>query len=371
MRRDALVHPRRELLREVLHERRNVIGPLAQRRIENRKDVEAIVEIAAELLVGDHLREIAVGCRDEPDVDADGAGAAQPLELLLLQHTQELRLQLERDVADFVEEQRAAVRQLEPADLLRDGARERAFLVSEELALEQPRWNRGAVELDERSRSAAAQVVNRSRDRALCPCRSLPGSARSSRSARRSRSASARASAARLSPTISSKLCSLRISRSRYSFSSFSFSLSSAISRYARPFSTRDRDLLRDLAEQLDVVVAERIFVEPADVQRAQNAIVRLQRDAAERFHPFREKVLGDFRFGGEIDEILLVEHRRRACRDTRCTRAISRSCRRGLPRRSSRSSTLSARGTGTGRCPARTASGCSRRAESPSAATR
>ncbi len=96
---------------------------LAQRRIENRKHVEAVVQVAPELLVGDHLGEIAVGRRDEPDVDADGAVAAQPLELLFLQHAQEFRLQLERDVADLVEEQRAAVRQLEPADLLRDGAR--------------------------------------------------------------------------------------------------------------------------------------------------------------------------------------------------------------------------------------------------------
>ena len=167
MRRDAPVHPRREFLREVLHERRNVVRPLAQRRIEDREHVEAIVEIAAELLVGDHLREIAVGRRHEPDVDADGAVAAQPLELLLLQHAQEFRLQLERNVADFVEEQRAAVRELEAADLLRDGARERAFLVSEQLALEQARRNRGAVQLDERPRSAAAQVVDGSGDELL------------------------------------------------------------------------------------------------------------------------------------------------------------------------------------------------------------
>ena len=56
---------------------------------------------------------------------------------LLLQHAQQLRLQLERDVADLVEKQRAAVRQLEAADPLRDRAGERAALVAEELALQQ------------------------------------------------------------------------------------------------------------------------------------------------------------------------------------------------------------------------------------------
>ena len=45
--------------------------------------------------------------------------AAEPLELLLLQHAEQLGLQLQRDVADLVEEQRPLVGQLEAADLLR------------------------------------------------------------------------------------------------------------------------------------------------------------------------------------------------------------------------------------------------------------
>ena len=57
--------------------------------------------------------------------------------------------------------------------------------------------------------------------------------------------------------------------------------------------------------------------------ERAQNAIVRLQRDAAERLHPFCEKVLRDLRFGGERDEVLLVEHGRRACRERDAARRL------------------------------------------------
>ena len=46
--------------------------------------------------------------------------AADALELALLQHAQQLRLRLERQLADLVEEQRAAVGELEaPAALLR------------------------------------------------------------------------------------------------------------------------------------------------------------------------------------------------------------------------------------------------------------
>ena len=53
----------------------------------------------------------------------DGAVAAQPLELPLLQNAQQLGLQLQRNIADLVQEQRAVVRQFEAPDLLRDGAR--------------------------------------------------------------------------------------------------------------------------------------------------------------------------------------------------------------------------------------------------------
>ena len=88
--------------------------------------------------------EVPVGRRDDAHVDPLRARAADALELLLLEDAQQLRLQLERDVADLVEEERAAVRQLEAPDPLRDGAGERAALVAEELALEQARsgWRR-------------------------------------------------------------------------------------------------------------------------------------------------------------------------------------------------------------------------------------
>jgi hypothetical protein len=45
-------------------------------------------------------------------------------------------LNLQRDFADFVEEYGASVRQLEPADTLRDCAGEGASFVAEQLAFE-------------------------------------------------------------------------------------------------------------------------------------------------------------------------------------------------------------------------------------------
>ena len=97
------------------HEQRDVAGPVAQRRQRDREDVEPVVEILAELAVGDQLLEIAVGRRHHAHVDLDRLGAADALELALLQHAQQLDLHVERQVADLVEEQRAAVGQLEAA----------------------------------------------------------------------------------------------------------------------------------------------------------------------------------------------------------------------------------------------------------------
>jgi hypothetical protein len=76
-----------------------------------------------------------VGGGDDAHVHLQGAAAAQPLELLLLQHAQELGLEFGRDVAHLVEEEGAEVRHLEAARPLRDGAGEGAALVAEEFRL--------------------------------------------------------------------------------------------------------------------------------------------------------------------------------------------------------------------------------------------
>ena len=72
-----------------------------------------------------------------------------------------------REVADLVEEDRASVRDLEAADAALEGARERAALVAEELALDERAGERGAVDRDERTVAAGAARVDRARDELL------------------------------------------------------------------------------------------------------------------------------------------------------------------------------------------------------------
>ena len=145
----------------------NVAGALAERRREDGEDLEPVVEIAAELLLGDHLGEIAVGGGDEADIDGDGPVAAETLDLFLLQGAQELGLQVERNLADFVEKERALVGEFQAADLARDGPREGAFLVAEKFALDQPGGNSGAVDLDEGAFAPRAESVDSARQQFL------------------------------------------------------------------------------------------------------------------------------------------------------------------------------------------------------------
>ena len=79
-------------------------------------------EIFAEALVRDLVAQIAMRRRDDAHVDLAIAGGAERLDLLAIDRAQQARLQLERQLADLVDEQRAAVRLHEGA-VARRGAR--------------------------------------------------------------------------------------------------------------------------------------------------------------------------------------------------------------------------------------------------------
>src|SRR5258705_12970030 len=61
---DRLTHLPAVLLYEVSHEKRNVLGSLTQGRNAHWKHIETIVQICAELLLGNPSFEIAIGSRD-------------------------------------------------------------------------------------------------------------------------------------------------------------------------------------------------------------------------------------------------------------------------------------------------------------------
>src|SRR5258706_5442245 len=117
------------------HQPRDVVPALAQGRQGERKNIESIIQVISESTLSHHLGQVAIRGGDETNVHANRPRAPQSLEFLLLEHAQQLWLQLQRNVADFVEKQRALICQLKTSQLLGDGSGESAFLVAKQFAL--------------------------------------------------------------------------------------------------------------------------------------------------------------------------------------------------------------------------------------------
>jgi hypothetical protein len=125
-----------EFLEEILGQAADVLRALAQTRHADGDHGEPVIKILAELLLRDHFPQVAVGGRDHAHAHADGPLAADAVELALLEHPQELGLRGGMQVAHLVQEDGAAIGQLELAAAHADGARKRSLLVAEQLAFQ-------------------------------------------------------------------------------------------------------------------------------------------------------------------------------------------------------------------------------------------
>src|SRR2546430_9476879 len=108
-----------------------------------------------------------MGRRQHPDVERDLLVAADALDDPLLQDAEQLRLQRIRHVANLVEEERAAVGELELAGAIGLRDREGAYRMAEQLALEQVGWDGWLFRSYEEPITTGAQVVNRARHELL------------------------------------------------------------------------------------------------------------------------------------------------------------------------------------------------------------
>jgi serine/threonine protein kinase len=149
-----------ELLVEHLDEQRDVVAALAQRWQAQRHHVEPVVEVGAEVSAVDGRAQILVSRRHHADVDADRIAATDALDHTLLDRAQEARLEIERQLADLVEEHGATGGALDRTDARGVRAGERALVVPEQLALDQRRRNRAAVDHDERRTRPSPSLVD-------------------------------------------------------------------------------------------------------------------------------------------------------------------------------------------------------------------
>ena len=93
---------------EVVGQQQRVAAAVAQRRNAHRDGVHAVEQIVAERALVDPFLEARVGGGDDAHIDLDALPPADALDHLVLQEAQQLDLQRVRQVADLVEEQRAA-----------------------------------------------------------------------------------------------------------------------------------------------------------------------------------------------------------------------------------------------------------------------
>jgi hypothetical protein len=121
----------------VFKQQRDVFAPVPQGGQPDLHHLEPVVEVFPHFAQADFLLEISVGGRNQTNVHLGGGRAADPLEFALFENAQELHLDLGRDVANFIEEDGAAVRPVEPALVVPDGAGERPFDMAEEFRFQE------------------------------------------------------------------------------------------------------------------------------------------------------------------------------------------------------------------------------------------
>jgi serine/threonine protein kinase len=150
-----------ELFVEGLDQQWNVVASLAERRQPERHHVEPVVQVGAKCAAVDGGAQVLVGRGDHANVDARLIAPADALDHPVLDHAQQARLQIERKLPDLVEEHGPARSTLDGTNARARGAGERALLVPEQLALDERRRNRAAVDDDERSALARTRLMNR------------------------------------------------------------------------------------------------------------------------------------------------------------------------------------------------------------------
>ena len=168
---DDLAELPAKLLDEGPDERRNVFPAVAQRRNVNGKHLEAEEQVLAEPILAHRLTEVAIAGRNQADIDLHGSAAAQSLEGAILQHPQQFGLQLERELADLVEKQRAAIGDLEPSALPGHRARVRTLLATEQLAFDQRPGQRRAIDTDQQPIPSLAALMHGFREELLARAR--------------------------------------------------------------------------------------------------------------------------------------------------------------------------------------------------------
>src|SRR5689334_127179 len=163
----GLAGPLQKLLREVFNQLEDVVATLAQRWNCQRYYLQSEEQILAERSGSYRALQVVICRRDDSDIGLDDAVASDALDFLCFDRAQQLGLCVWSQIADFVQKQRAVMRQLEPTDSGLRRARKRTALVPEHLALHQIAWDRRAIHAYEGFVATWTRDVYRARNQLL------------------------------------------------------------------------------------------------------------------------------------------------------------------------------------------------------------
>src|SRR5713226_4449189 len=126
----------------------------------DREYVQPVVEVRAKCPVRNGGFEIAIRCRYYADIDFNGLRASDAFEFTFLQHPQECNLSVQRQLADFVEENGSSVRQFKSTEAALQRPGERALFVAKEFGGNQ-RWGKScAVHAHERALRSTRSLMD-------------------------------------------------------------------------------------------------------------------------------------------------------------------------------------------------------------------
>src|SRR5215470_5032772 len=119
------------------YEHSDVFTALTQRRHHDRKDAQPVVQVRTKRSLRHRVSQIAIRGCNHAHIHFHAATTADELKLPFLEHAQQLRLQLERKLANLIEKERAAISERKATRPLCVGAGKSSLLVPEQLALDQ------------------------------------------------------------------------------------------------------------------------------------------------------------------------------------------------------------------------------------------
>ena len=122
---------RTEAIKKTDGQGRQIFHPVLEQWQLDWKDGQPVIKVLTKLFFLNQLAQISVRCCHHPHVYFETVGTAQSLHFALFQKSQKLGLQAQRQIPDFVEEKRPALRCVNSPDSRLHRPGKRSFGVSE------------------------------------------------------------------------------------------------------------------------------------------------------------------------------------------------------------------------------------------------